>query len=693
MANENMNPQSEPQKPVREETMPRQPSSESAANSRHPVKRERIAGSESSGASDPAKRSRPASAGQKPRNPQNRRPSERNQNNRNRSGQGQTNQQNAGHNNNGNRSKERASNRNKPGADTKRPVRQPADGAVKKNKTPAADKIRKPAPKASADEVVFGTVRNTSISGSAPKGYRTDLDFSDFKGNKRTPVVSSSGIKKATESDSMGEDFVDIFESPAPDEEVHFSASSKTANTRVIKKKKAAPPPPPPPSKSMKRKTKRVILSTLACLLALVMLVSGTGCIVMYSYLNTINYEAIDTETSTTTEISSVKPVKNVTNNTDAYEGKLMNDKQILNILLIGADTRKGQTVGLSDTMILFSIDTKHKKLKLLSFMRDTWVVVPGHGENKLNSAFTYGGAELTVKTIQANFGMQIDRYAIVDFKSFKNIIDKLGGIDIELTQEEVDYIDWQTWSNGQAKTRNELDAYSYTYKPNSKGEEVTTVHLNGRQALWHARNRGEEGICSGDDYVRTLRQRTVISILINKIKEADTSTLLDTLSEIGSMLTTNLKSSEILSLAQNISRYLKFPIVSQSAPDVKNYDTDYVYSDPYVNPVYVDGDWVAAILILNWQDFRSKIADFVFSDVNRLKSQEEQDAEAAQAAASAAQASEESKKTSKTSDTSTASDTAESSTDQTAESNPDSEVQQPEDTTGDQTGGDYQEY
>ena len=448
-------------------------------------------------------------------------------------------------------------------------------------------------------------------------------DFSEPAAKKQTNNrIAVNNSKKSNYQD----DFVDISKpvKAAPKKqpvkkklEGRMTEVKSVVDNRVIPRTNTK-------KRARKKLTKRVVISIISCILAVIMMISGTGCIVMYSYLNSINYQSIDTDSSNSG--GRDKKADTSGQNTKAYEGKLLNDKQILNILLIGADTRKGQTKGLSDTMILFSIDTKHKKLKMLSLQRDTWVVIPGYGENKLNSAFTLGGAELTVKTIQANYGIQIDRYAIVDFKSFKKIIDKLGGIDVELTQEEVDYIDWQTWSNHQADTRNELDASSYDYKPNKNGDEVALVHLNGRQALWHARNRGEEGICSGDDYVRTLRQRNVISIMINKIKKSETTKILETLSDIGSMVTTNFKSSEILQLAQNITKYLKYEIVSQSAPDSKSYDIDYWYSDMYEHPVYVYGDFVAAILIIDWQDFRGKIADFIFNDENKLKPSENSD-------------------------------------------------------------------
>lgn len=508
-----------------------------------------------------------------------------------------------------------SNNRPNPGSGSKHSKSSSADRAKQQKreaKRYSEERRRMEQPIPSGDDKV--KVYSKSVSSAIPR-----TDFSEPAERKQSN--HRVAVNKTQERKNSG-DFVDISN---PVKSAPKRSAQKRPENKMSEVKSAVDSRVIPRTNTKKRAkkklTKRVIISIVSCILAVLMMISGTGCIVMYSYLNSINYQSIDTDSSGIA--SKDKKADTSGQNTKAYAGKLLNDKQILNILLIGADTRKGQTKGLSDTIIIFSIDTKHKKLKMLSLQRDTWVVIPGYGENKINSAFTLGGAELTVKTIQANFGIQIDRYAIVDFGSFKKIIDKLGGIDVELTQEEVDYIDWQTWSNHQADTRNELDANSFTYKPNKDGVEVTTVHLNGRQALWHARNRGEDGICSGDDYVRTQRQRNVISIMINKIKKSETSKILETLSEIGSMVTTNFKSSEILQLAQNITKYLKFEIVSQSAPDAKSYDIDYWYSDMYEHPVYVYGDFVAAILIIDWQDFRGKIADFIFNDENNLKPSE----------------------------------------------------------------------
>lgn len=381
---------------------------------------------------------------------------------------------------------------------------------------------------------------------------------------------------------------------------------------------------------------KRLAMNIVSVFLAVVMLVCGTGCVVMYVFMSRFNYASVD---MTGNEVSGTSnPVQTSQIDATTFEGKLLNDRQILNILLVGADTRFNSTSGNSDTMIILSIDTKHKKIKMLSLMRDTYVAIPGHDSNKLNATFSLEGVALTIRAIQLNYGIQIDRYAIVDFNSFRNIIDALGGLQIELTQEEIDYINWQIWINQQPEykelppsdykdsVRSELLMYwlynvpesekpinreTLTFKDNGDDDPTAIVRLNGRQALWHARNRGEDGVCSGDDYVRTQRQRKVISLMIQDLRQSDMKTVMDVIYEIGPMVTTNLKPFEITSLAKNVMKYLRYDIVSQSAPD-----STAMYSDYYYDDIYGVGN---CIIIIDWEEFRKKIADFVFTNENSL--------------------------------------------------------------------------
>ena len=91
--------------------------------------------------------------------------------------------------------------------------------------------------------------------------------------------------------------------------------------------------------------------------------------------------------------------------------------------------------------MILLSLDEVHQKLKMTSFLRDTWVAIPGLQDNRLNAAYSYGGTELAIETIERNFGVNIDKYARVDFDMFKSIVGNLGGVEITITDEEAEYL------------------------------------------------------------------------------------------------------------------------------------------------------------------------------------------------------------------------------------------------------------
>ena len=119
----------------------------------------------------------------------------------------------------------------------------------------------------------------------------------------------------------------------------------------------------------------------------------------------------------------------------------LVSDDNVINILLIGCDARSKNARGRSDSMILLSINKNTKKVILTSFLRDTWVKIPGVGSQRLNAAYVFGGPKLLVKTMESNFHIRIDKYARVNFYSFMDTIDAVGGVDIEVTDEELEYL------------------------------------------------------------------------------------------------------------------------------------------------------------------------------------------------------------------------------------------------------------
>lgn len=299
-----------------------------------------------------------------------------------------------------------------------------------------------------------------------------------------------------------------------------------------------------------KGRARRVI----SFLLSLVLLVFGCGMVYYYNLLGSIVYQP------TATEASGETSEDNTDLSIGGDSGQLLSDSKVLNVMLFGQDNNEGGGYGRSDTMILLSIDNRHKKMKLTSFMRDTYVTIPGYYNSKLNSAYSLGGAALAMKTIEANFGVRIDRYAIVDFDSFKSIIDTLGGVDMDLTQDEIDYINYQTYINNQSSERYEIT--------DSEG----IVHLNGRQALWYARNRGfdEAGhdfVVAGDDFDRTQRQRKLLNTMVSEMKGADAGQIVKIVSDVGPLITTNFKKEEITTLLTQALKYLGYNMEEFTVP------------------------------------------------------------------------------------------------------------------------------
>lgn len=198
----------------------------------------------------------------------------------------------------------------------------------------------------------------------------------------------------------------------------------------------------------------------------------------------------------------------------------LNNDNRIVNILLIGTDDDSGGSAR-SDSMILLSLDYKNKKIKMTSFLRDCWVEIPSSGKSgKLNSAYAKGGAQLLCDTIEYNFRVDINHYIKVDFEMFTEIIDALGGIEVEVTEKEADFIN------------------RTTKQTISSGKKV---HLNGEEALVYARIRKLDS-----DYMRTERQRKIISSIIKKATKTKFSDLIKMMKDVLPLIESDMSSVTI---------------------------------------------------------------------------------------------------------------------------------------------------
>lgn len=228
----------------------------------------------------------------------------------------------------------------------------------------------------------------------------------------------------------------------------------------------------------------------------------------------------------------------------------------LVNILLIGQDRREGESRQRSDAMILCSINPSQNTITLVSFLRDTYLPIPGYHSSRLNSAYQWGGMGLLKRTISENFGVAIDACVEVDFSGFQKIIDILGGVSISLTSAEARYL------------------HTHFGWPLNSGEN----QLTGEQALAYARIRA-----IGNDFGRAQRQRTVISSLIAGIRKADLGTLLSLTHQILPLITTDMTNGQILHYVTELS-----PILSGATEHTGQIPATGTYRDALVNGMAV---------------------------------------------------------------------------------------------------------
>ena len=214
---------------------------------------------------------------------------------------------------------------------------------------------------------------------------------------------------------------------------------------------------------------------------------------------------------------------------------QVFDNPDVINIMLVGQDRRPGQGRQRSDSMILCSFNTKTHSLSMISFLRDTYVSIPGFWSDKMNAAYAYGGMKTLTATLSTNFGVHLDGCVEVDFGGFTNIIDKLGGVDIDLTQKEADWM-------------NEKHGYSVSAGIN---------RLNGAQALDYSRIRKLDA-----DAKRAERQRKVINSILNAYKNQSPVAMLTLTREIlaSGWINTNMSSDQIIDYVTDL-----FPMLSDS--------------------------------------------------------------------------------------------------------------------------------
>ena len=341
-------------------------------------------------------------------------------------------------------------------------------------------------------------------------------------------------------------------------DDIYISKKRKRADDFIVEipEDEFLTPEPPQNNKPPKKKKKRRFFRFIVTVIAVILFLSSSF---IFLFSAASGYTRNDLEQNK--YISSLQ---------------LKRSPFVTNILLLGVDG-SAESSSRSDSMILVSVDYKHAKIKLTSFLRDSWVEIPSKSKKaKLNAACSYGGPQLVADTIEYNFGVDIDHFVMVDFDMFTDIIDSLGGVEVEVTKKEADFIN--------RTTRQTVDY----------GEKV---HLNGEEALVYCRIRKLDS-----DYMRTYRQRKVITALINQAKSAGIGKLIDTMRQVFPLIQTDMSPAEITALAYKAGfGMLAFGIEQNRVP-----------IDDHMTPKTINGQWVE---VLDIEATKEYLIEYIYTN------------------------------------------------------------------------------
>lgn len=270
-----------------------------------------------------------------------------------------------------------------------------------------------------------------------------------------------------------------------------------------------------------KRRTKLTVRILVAVLSLLVVSGIVAAVLLIHRYYGLMDYQAV----------SSQDPVPEPV--------------ELEHILVVGLDKDDPEGGSRTDTIILVTVNPETEELTLTSFLRNLYVEIPGHGQDKLGYAYAKGGMELLQSTMQSNFDINIDRYVTIDFEAFRAIVDAIGGLELDLGETDLKYI-----FPGEEK-------------------EPGKYLLNGQQALVYA-----WWIEGGDDSGRTFRQRTIMTKSFEKIRTIPAEELDAMLVETLPKVTTDFTEGDCYSVLFGLAGLSKYPIRSQQVPFADTWET-----------------------------------------------------------------------------------------------------------------------
>lgn len=274
-----------------------------------------------------------------------------------------------------------------------------------------------------------------------------------------------------------------------------------------------------------KKKSRKLLLFAFEVLFLGVLLVAAY----FFQLMNRVDYKEMDeTEAGINDDLD-----KNTLETLEGYT----------NIAIFGLDNRKKNTYnnGNSDVVMIASINNETKDVKLISVYRDTYLSIGNGKYSKCNSAYANGGATQAVQMLNSNLDLDIKEYVSVDWAAVVEVIDALGGLDLEITQGEMNQIN---------QYKKDVDKVTGLVTPNLT--QYGRVHLDGTQATTYARIRK----LAGDDYKRASRQRIVMQAILEKAKKADIGTLTQICNTVVDHIQTSMSTSQILSMATSVTKY-----------------------------------------------------------------------------------------------------------------------------------------
>ncbi|CEK30744.1 cell envelope-like transcriptional attenuator domain-containing protein [[Clostridium] sordellii] len=243
-----------------------------------------------------------------------------------------------------------------------------------------------------------------------------------------------------------------------------------------------------------------------------------------------------------------------------AKQEALKNEKS-MNIALFGLDRRSKEEKSRADSIMVANINFETKTINLVSILRDTLVDIKGHGKDKLNHSYAYGGPELSMETINSNFDLDINKYVSVDFFSLAKVIDIIGGVDIDLKDYEANQIN---------QNLNEINSIEKLPKETDYIQGSGLKNLNGRQAVAYCRIRKE----GNGDYERTQRQRNVLKAILLKYEKLDSGKRFEVGMEMMSQVNTNIPINDIKDLQNKILSDKDFTINQHMIPFEGSFET-----------------------------------------------------------------------------------------------------------------------